>query len=105
MPYRDEPPSIDSPVSEPRRPTRRGSYTARDIEVLEGIDAVRLRPGMYIGGTGSDGLHHLVWEIVDNATDEAMNGHASSITVTLHKGADAVSVEDNGRGIPVDDMP
>jgi DNA gyrase subunit B len=84
---------------------QRSSYTARDIEVLEGIDAVRLRPGMYIGGTGIDGLHHLVWEIVDNATDEAMNGHASSITVTLHKDGQTVSVEDNGRGIPVDLHP
>ncbi|NCG19780.1 MAG: DNA gyrase subunit B [Rhodobacterales bacterium] len=76
-------------------------YTADDITVLEGMDAVRKRPGMYIGGTGLDGLHHLLWEIVDNACDEAMNGFASSITVTLHKDGTTCSVEDNGRGIPV----
>jgi DNA gyrase subunit B/topoisomerase-4 subunit B len=84
---------------------RKKSYSARDIDVLEGIDAVRMRPGMYIGGTGADGLHHLVWEIVDNATDEAMNGFATSIVVTLSKSGDTVCVEDNGRGIPVDEMP
>jgi DNA gyrase subunit B/topoisomerase-4 subunit B len=77
-------------------------YTARDITVLEGIDAVRKRPGMYIGGTGTDGLHHLLWEIVDNACDEAMNGYASTITVTLHKDNETITVDDNGRGIPVD---
>ncbi len=77
------------------------SYGAADIQVLEGIDAVRKRPGMYIGGTGVDGLHHLLWEIVDNAADEAMNGHASSVSVTLHKSGDTITVDDNGRGIPV----
>lgn len=76
-------------------------YTAADIAVLEGIEAVRKRPGMYIGGTGVDGLHHLLWEIVDNACDEAMGGHASRITITLHADGETVSVEDNGRGIPV----
>jgi DNA gyrase/topoisomerase IV subunit B len=81
------------------------SYTARDITVLEGIDAVRKRPAMYIGGTGMDGLHHLLWEIVDNATDEAMNGHATLITVSLHADGETMSVEDNGRGIPVDTHP
>ncbi|MBA2322327.1 MAG: type IIA DNA topoisomerase subunit B [Deltaproteobacteria bacterium] len=97
---------MEDEVAKPVKKTgARNSYTARDIEVLEGIDAVRLRPGMYIGGTGADGLHHLVWEIVDNATDEAMNGHATLITVTLHKSGDTVSVEDNGRGIPVDLHP
>ena len=95
----------DPADDEPRRKAPRNSYTARDIEVLEGIDAVRLRPGMYIGGTGTDGLHHLVSEIVDNATDEAMNGYATTITVTLSKSGDTVSVEDNGRGIPVDEHP
>lgn len=80
-------------------------YTARDITVLEGIDAVRKRPGMYIGGTGPDGLHHLLWEIVDNAADEALNGHATSVIVTLHKDGETVTVEDNGRGIPVDEHP
>ncbi|HVW24306.1 MAG TPA: DNA topoisomerase IV subunit B [Polyangiaceae bacterium] len=80
-------------------------YTAKDITVLEGLDPVRKRPGMYIGGVGSAGLHHLVWEIVDNSVDEAMNGHASEITVTLHKGGESITVKDDGRGIPVDKHP
>ena len=61
------------------------SYTAKDIQVLEGLEPVRKRPGMYIGGVGASGLHHLVWEILDNSIDEAMNGHASAIAVTLHE--------------------
>jgi DNA gyrase subunit B/topoisomerase-4 subunit B len=77
------------------------SYTAQDIQVLEGIEAVRKRPGMYIGGTGQHGLHHLLWEIVDNAADEAMNGYANTVTVTLSKDSQTLAVEDNGRGIPV----
>jgi len=81
------------------------TYTAKDITVLEGLDPVRKRPGMYIGGVGSAGLHHLVWEVVDNAVDEAMNGHATEITVTLHKDRQSVTVVDNGRGIPVDLHP
>jgi DNA gyrase subunit B/topoisomerase-4 subunit B len=81
------------------------SYTAKDITVLEGLEPVRRRPGMYIGGVGSAGLHHLVWEVVDNAVDEAMNGHASNIAVTLHKDAASITVEDDGRGIPVDKHP
>src|SRR5215471_6946060 len=80
-------------------------YTAKDITVLEGLDPVRKRPGMYIGGVGSAGLHHLVWEIVDNSVDEAMNGHASEILVTLHKGGESITVKDDGRGIPVDKHP
>jgi DNA gyrase subunit B len=76
------------------------AYTVKDIQVLEGLDAVRMRPGMYIGSTGSRGLHHILWEIVDNAIDEAANGFASEITVTLRKD-EGVCVEDNGRGIPV----
>ena len=81
------------------------TYTAKDITVLEGLEPVRRRPGMYIGGVGSTGLHHLVWEILDNSVDEAMNGHASEISVTRHKDASSITVEDNGRGIPVDKHP
>ncbi len=81
------------------------NYTAKDITVLEGLDPVRRRPGMYIGGVGSTGLHHLVWEILDNSVDEAMNGHASNVTVTLHKDGSSITVEDDGRGIPVDKHP
>jgi DNA gyrase subunit B len=81
------------------------SYTAKDISVLEGLDPVRKRPGMYIGGVGSPGLHHLVWEIVDNSVDEAMNGHATDISVTLHKDGESITVSDNGRGIPIDIHP
>ena len=81
------------------------NYTAKDITVLEGLEPVRRRPGMYIGGVGSTGLHHLVWEILDNSVDEAMNGHASNVIVTLHKDASSITVEDDGRGIPVDKHP
>ena len=80
-------------------------YVASDIVALEGLDPVRKRPGMYIGGVGTAGLHHLVWEILDNSVDEAMNGHASEINVTLHKDGQTVTVSDNGRGIPVDKHP
>jgi DNA gyrase subunit B/topoisomerase-4 subunit B len=81
------------------------SYTAKDITVLEGLEPVRKRPGMYIGGVGAAGLHHLVWEILDNSIDEAMNGYASSITVTLHDDASSITIADDGRGIPVDKHP
>src|SRR5437867_4742121 len=78
------------------------SYTAKDILVLEGLEPVRRRPGMYIGGVDASGLHHLLWELVDNSVDEAMNGHADRITVTLHEDGTSCTVADNGRGIPVD---
>jgi DNA gyrase subunit B len=81
------------------------TYTAKDITVLEGLEPVRKRPSMYIGGVDGKGLHHLVWEIVDNAVDEYLNGFADTVTVTLHKAGDAITVADNGRGIPVDLHP
>ncbi len=80
------------------------TYSAGNIRVLEGLDAVRLRPGMYIGTTGVKGLHHILWEIVDNAIDEVSNGFATSVLVTIHRDGSA-SVEDDGRGIPVDVHP
>jgi DNA gyrase subunit B/topoisomerase-4 subunit B len=82
-----------------------GTYNAESITVLEGLEAVRRRPGMYIGGVDKAGLHHLLWEIVDNAVDEVMNGHASRIVVTLEADGKTISVADNGRGIPVDIHP
>ena len=81
------------------------TYTAKDITVLEGLEPVRRRPSMYIGGVDAKGLHHLVWEIIDNAVDEYLNGYADAIIVTLHKSGDAVTITDNGRGIPVDLHP
>lgn len=81
------------------------NYSAKDITVLEGLDPVRKRPGMYIGGVGSSGLHHLIWEVLDNSIDEAMNGHASTVSVTLHKDGSSITITDDGRGIPVDIHP
>jgi len=78
------------------------SYTSESITVLEGLEPVRRRPGMYIGGTDSKGYHHLLWEIVDNSVDEVINGYGSRIEVTLHKDGKSVTVDDDGRGIPVD---
>ena len=82
-----------------------GDYTADSIKVLGGMEAVRKRPAMYIGGTDAHGYHHLLWEILDNSIDEAINGHAKSIEVVLDEDLKGVSVQDDGRGMPVDMHP
>ncbi|MCL4406082.1 MAG: DNA topoisomerase (ATP-hydrolyzing) subunit B [Patescibacteria group bacterium] len=87
--------------SEEKPVKKEQSYSAKDIEVLEGLEPVRKRPGMYIGSTGVDGLHHLIWEIVDNSVDEAMGGYAKNIRVEINKDG-SITVQDDGRGIPVD---
>ena len=81
-----------------------GEYTAKDIQVLEGLEAVRVRPGMYIGSTDQRGLHHLIYEILDNAVDEAMAGFCERVDITLSEDG-WISVIDNGRGIPIDKHP
>src|SRR3954465_15961634 len=85
--------------------TKKTTYTGADIQVLEGLDPVRKRPAMYIGGTDASGYHHLLWEIVDNSVDEVIPGYASTVEVTIHKDGKSVTVVDDGRGIPVDTMP
>jgi DNA gyrase subunit B len=92
----------DDPTT--RTPGPNGDYGAKDIQVLEGLDPVRKRPGMYIGSTGLAGLHHLIWEVVDNAVDEAMAGYCTRIGVTLQADG-GCRVDDNGRGIPIDPYP
>src|SRR5579864_7775479 len=81
------------------------AYETQDITVLEGLEPVRKRPGMYIGGVDGRGYHHLLWEIVDNAVDEVINAFATTIWVTLGKDGRSASVDDNGRGVPVDPHP
>src|SRR3954451_23318877 len=83
-------------------PAASSTYTSEHITVLEGLEPLRRRPGMYIGGTDAKGYHHLLWEIVDNSVDEVINGFATHIQVTLHKDGKSVTVVDDGRGIPVD---
>src|SRR4051812_2060918 len=88
-------------MADEKNKRKEGSYSAEDISVLEGLEPVRKRPGMYIGGTGTEGMHHLVWEIFDNSRDEAMGGFANEIEAVLLPN-NRIRITDNGRGIPVD---
>ena len=97
--------SANGSAAAERKAPGRGSYRAKDIEVLEGLEAVRRRPSMYIGGIDARGLHHLLWEVVDNAVDEYLAQAADHVVVMLHKDGASMTVTDNGRGIPVDKHP
>src|SRR3954465_851423 len=102
--FGDATPPSPKRKSEERATAHSSSYSAADIEVLEGLEPVRRRPGMYIGGTDANALHHLFAEVIDNSMDEAIAGHASRIEV--HLGEDGyITVVDNGRGIPVENHP
>jgi len=87
-----------------QRPEKGSSYEAKDIYVLKGLEPVRKRPGMYIGSTGVDGLHHLIWEVVDNSLDEAIAGYCTQIGITLMPN-NRIAISDDGRGIPVGKHP